>query len=208
MRRRVWYAAYGSNMHLARVRCYLAGGVPEGSAHRYPGCRDPRDPARSVPLRLPGALYFATESAVWTGGRAFYDPSGAGTVAARAHLVTEGQFADLVAQEMYREPGADLDLTAVLATGRQELGPGRYETLVRAGVVDGLPVLTCTAPARYRGLPGNPPSAAYLRHLGTGLAEAHGWAPHRAAAYLAAADGARGHWTPDAVERVLREPPA
>ncbi|MFC8529559.1 histone deacetylase [Nocardia sp. NPDC057227] len=201
---RLWYAAYGSNMHADRIRCYLAGGVPVGSTHRYPGCRDPRDPERSEPVWLPGTLYFATESLVWTGGRAFYDPDGDGTVAARAHLVTVGQFSDLVAQEMYRPPGTDLDLAAVLAVGRYAIGPGRYETLVRAGDRDGLPVLTCTAPARYRTLPGNPPSAAYLRHLGAGLAEAHGWPPERAARYLAAAPGARGHWTADAVEAVLR----
>ncbi|WP_067656285.1 histone deacetylase [Nocardia harenae] len=201
---RLWYAAYGSNMHAERIRCYLAGGTPAGSAHRYPGCRDRRDPERSVPVWLPGTLYFATESVVWTGGRAFYDPDGPGTVAARAYLVTAGQFADLVAQEMYRPPGTDLDLAAVLATGRYAAGPGRYETLVRAGTLTGLPVLTCTAPAEYRALPGNPPSAAYLRHLGAGLAEAHGWPPERAARYLAAAPGAHGHWTADRVEAVLR----
>ncbi|MGQ4514658.1 histone deacetylase [Streptomyces sp. DW26H14] len=61
-------------MRSARFRCYLAGGRPEGAARTYPGCRDPRPPAASALLRLSGALYFAAESEVWTGGMAFYDP--------------------------------------------------------------------------------------------------------------------------------------
>lgn len=71
---RVWYAAYASNMCLDRFTCYLAGGRPPGAARTYPGCRDARPPERAVPLLLPGQLYFALESAVWTGGCGFYDP--------------------------------------------------------------------------------------------------------------------------------------
>ncbi|HLS75262.1 MAG TPA: histone deacetylase [Nocardia sp.] len=203
----VWYASYGSNMHLDRLRCYLAGGCPRGGAITLPGARDPRDPARSVGVELPGVLYFATESLTWTGGRAFYCPDAPGRTAARAHLLTVEQFSDIVAQEMYRPPGADLDLSAVLATGRAALGPGRYETLVHAGDLDGHPILTCTAPWRHTDLPGNPPSAAYLRHLAAGLAESHRWPRARIAEYLATRPGAAPAWTPEAVAAALTDAP-
>ncbi|WP_406057823.1 histone deacetylase [Streptomyces sp. NBC_01077] len=197
-RPRVWYAAYGSNMHADRLGCYLAGGRPAGGAREFPGCRDPRGPDRSVAVVLTGQVYFATESAVWTGGRAFYDPGADGTAWAVAHLLTAGQFSDIAAQEMYREPGTDLDLTEVLATGRCVLGPGRYETLVCPGHIDRVPVLTFTAPWPMPAADGlRRPSAAYLRHLVAGLGDTGAWRPAEVAAYLAARPGAAGHWAPE-----------
>ena len=187
----VWYVAYGSNMHAERFGYYLSGGRPAGGARVYPGCRDTREPRRRVPVVLPGQLYFAGESAVWTGGVAFYDPTAAGATPGRAYLVTVQQFADVAAQEMHREPGVDLDLTGVLTQGTAQLGPGRYETLVCAGRFDGLPLLTFTAPWRIEEAALNPPSAAYLRHLAAGLAEAHGWSAQRIATYLSTRAGAR-----------------
>ncbi|WP_443076768.1 histone deacetylase [Streptomyces sp. TRM 70361] len=209
--RRVWYAAYGSNMHRERLMCYLAGGCPPGGARTYPGCRDPRPPERSLPVLLPGLLYFATSSPVWGGGgRAFHDPDGGGETPAYAHLLTAAQFRDIAAQEMYREPGAgpddqgpDPDLAGAVARGRVRLGPGRYETLVCPGLLDGRPVLTFTAPWRRGEVDGNPPSAAYLRHLTAGLVAAHGWSAARAAEYLATRPGAAGHWTPEEVAALI-----
>ncbi|WP_280506670.1 histone deacetylase [Nocardia farcinica] len=202
----VWYAAYGSNMHSARLRCYLAGGCPRGGARTLPGGRDPRDPVRTAAVYVPGVLYFATESATWTGGRAFYCPDAPGAMPARAYLLTASQFADIVAQEMYRLPGTDLDLAPVLRSGRAALGPGRYETLVRVGTLAGHPILTCTAPWHHTAVPGNPPAAAYLRHLAAGLVEGHGWTPERIAGYLATRPGADLAWTPETVLDVLRSP--
>ncbi|RKN42994.1 histone deacetylase [Streptomyces hoynatensis] len=191
-------------MHLDRLDCYLRGGTPPGGARRHPGCRDPRPPSRSVPVTLPGVLYFATESPVWGGGRAFYDPDvPGGTVPAHAHLLTLGQFSDIAAQEMGRAPGRDLDLTEALRAGRAALGRGRYETLVCLGEREGHPVFTFTAPWRSDQVGLVAPAAAYLRHLGTGLIAAHGWTPARAAAYLATRPGARGHWTHDRIETLL-----
>ncbi|MFJ5881342.1 histone deacetylase [Kitasatospora cineracea] len=203
----VWYAAYGSNMHADRFARYLAGGRPAGGARSYPGCRDRRPPARTLPVLLPGVLYFALESAVWTGGMGFYDPAADGETPARAHLVTAGQFADVAAQEMHREPGADLDLTRALATGRDRLGPGRYETLVCPGAIDGIPLLTFTAPWPLAAAALNPPAAAYLANLAAGLAEAHGWSPERAAAYLAGRPGAAPRWNAVTILDALRRPP-
>ncbi len=202
---RVWYASYGSNMHLDRLSCYLVGGRPGGATWVHPGCRDHSLPARSIPVELRGTVYFATESPVWGGGRAFYDPRGAGRAPARAHLVSAGQFADIAAQEMYKEPGTDLDLTEVLTSGTAALGPGRYETLVCAGEVDGLPVLTFTAPWGVDDVSWTEPSPAYMRHLATGLLEAGAWDADTIAAYLAACPGAAGHWTAQRIKDLIAD---
>ncbi|GAA2696751.1 MULTISPECIES: histone deacetylase [Actinosynnema] len=181
----VWYVSYGSNLHAGRFDCYLSGGTPPGATRCYPGCRD-RTPPRAVrPWELPGGVYFTTHSPVWDGGRAFYDPSLPGVAVGRAYLVTTGQFSDVAAQEMYRAPGEDLDLSGVLATGRAELGPGRYETLVKVGEADGRPALTFTAPWRADEVRHTRPSAAYLRMLAGGLRETLAWQPEQAAAHLA-----------------------
>ena len=191
----VWYASYGSNMYAARLRCYLEGGTPPGAQRGYAGCRD-RSPARRVVAsEFAGGVYFATESPVWHGGRAFFDPALPGRAAMRSYLVTAGQFSDIAEQEMYREPGPDLDLSTVLRTGRDQLGPGRYETLLYLGDLDGCPVLTFTAPCAASEIEKNPPSAAYLAMLVGGLREAHGWSLPEIAGYLAPLPGVRGHWS-------------
>ncbi|QTD99477.1 histone deacetylase [Streptomyces cyanogenus] len=200
---RVWYTSYGSNVHLDRLAAYLRGGRPPGGAVEYPGCRNPAMPARSIPVELTGAMYFATRSPVWGGGRAFYDPEVSGRVLARAHLVTTGQFADIAAQEMYRAPGADLDLADVLSEGRAVLGEGRYETLVCAGQVDGMPVLTFTAPWGINDVQWVPPSAAYIRFLAAGLLSAGAWDLDAVASYVAACPGATDHWSPRDIVALL-----
>lgn len=199
----VWYTSYGSNMHAARLASYITGGRPPGAAREYPGCRDRELPTRVEPVELPGVVYFATQSPVWGGGRAFYDRAAQGRVLARAHLVTVRQFSDIAAQEMYRSPGPDLDLTEVLSDGRSVLGPGRYETLECPGVLDGHPLLTFTAPWAVADVPGNAPSPAYVAHLLAGLLEADAWPADEIAAYLATRPGAAPHWTPETV-RALR----
>ncbi|NIH82171.1 histone deacetylase [Amycolatopsis viridis] len=201
----VWYVGYGSNLHAGRLRYYLEGGTPPGGQRSCPGCRDSSPPLKIEPHCLRGGVYFATESATWGGGRAFYDASLPGTAAARAYLLTRGQFSDLAAQEMYRPPDRDLDLTTVLSTGRDVLGPGRYETLLYVGDREGFPVLTFTAPWSAREVAWNPPSAVYLRMLGEGLREAHGWPVPRVARYLCGLRGVAGHWTVDVVTGLLQQ---
>ncbi|MFI2693265.1 histone deacetylase [Kitasatospora sp. NPDC018619] len=195
--------AYGSNLRAARLAHYLCGGRPEGALREHPGCRDTRPPRRTVATALPGTLYFAGTSPTWGGGSAFYDPAQPGEVPCRAYLLTLGQFSDVAAQEIRRSPGADLDLAPLLATGRVELGPGRYETLLRVGESDGHPLLTFTAARGAAGAELNAPAPPYLRTLAAGLAESHGWGPWHAAGYLATRPGAAGHWTPSRVAALL-----
>ncbi|SCG36163.1 hypothetical protein GA0074704_0326 [Micromonospora siamensis] len=196
----LWYVAYGSNMSAARLGCYLTGGRPMGGLRSYPGCRDGRPPRRSAAVLVPGGVYFAGESRAWTGGMAFYDPELPGTAAARAWLLTSEQFADLAAQEMYRSPGADLaGVATAVATGRATLGPGRYETLLRVGTRDGLPMLTFTAPHHAGDVEWNAPAPAYLGMLAAGLREAHGWPVERIVDHLSGLRGVAGRWERTAV---------
>lgn len=201
--RRVWYTSYGSNMHLDRLACYIKGGQPPGANRVYPGCRDQALPSRSVPVELKGALYFATESPVWGGGRAFYDPGREGRLYARAHLVSASQFADIAAQEMYRDPGVDLDLSEALTSGVARLGNGRYETLVCAGQMDGVPVLTFTAPWSADEVAPVPPSSAYVRFLAVGLLQAGAWDAATIADYVASSPGAAGTWSQRAIRDLI-----
>ncbi|MFF0267405.1 histone deacetylase [Kribbella sp. NPDC004536] len=204
MTNQVWYVAYGSNLALARFTCYLSGGQPPGGARMYPGCRNPTAPARSAGVLVPGGLAFAGASKVWGGGSAFYNPAADGELAGRAYLLTADQFADVAAQEMWREPGGAyaLAVAAVLpsVTTLHSVGDGRYETVVRLGELDGLPMYTIT-----HGTIGVPvaPAESYLRWIATGLVEAHGWDAERVASYLHAAPGVGLGWTLGALMSLL-----
>jgi hypothetical protein len=211
----VWYAAYGSNMRRERLRRYVEGGAggAQGGARSYPGCADRRMPVRDTAVELPGTLYFATHSPVWGGGRAFYDPDAPGTVWGRAYLVTAGQLRDIAAQEMYARPreypgpgpGPDPgpDFGAAVAAGRLRLGPGRYETVVCPGRLDGVPLLTFTAPWGVDGVEHTAPSPPYLTQIALGLREAGRLTGPEIAHYLASRPGAAGHWTPARILALL-----
>lgn len=199
---RVWYVAYGSNLASARFNCYLSGGRPIDSLRSYPGSRDAAQPTDDRAVRIPGMIRFTGVSTVWGGGSAVYDPQPPTRVAGRAYLVTTGQLCDIAAQEMHRRPDADLDLNELLTAGAQHVGSGRYDTLLNLGALEGLPMITVTArsplDARL-----TPPSAPYLRVIGDGLRETHGWDAQQVADYLAAAPGARGAWTPETIAALL-----
>ncbi len=208
---RTWYVAYGSNMAAARLACYLEGGCPPGGSRVNPGARDGTLPARSEPVDLPGTTYFAGRSTQWGGGMAFYDPDEPGRTAARAFLVTVGQLADIAAQEMYRVPADGDPLEEVLSTPRNRAvralraigarfrgdpgqafsamdrhswGPGRYETLVRVGELDGAPLVTFTSPHGARAVEHTAPAPAYLAMMATGLRESRGWDDEEISGYL------------------------
>ncbi|WP_233558865.1 histone deacetylase [Micromonospora radicis] len=199
----LWYVCYGSNMSLDRLSYYLVGGRPPAGALTYPGCRDKSLPTDSRAVRLPGTIYFALEARAWTGGMAFYDHEHPGGTPARAYRLTVSQFSDIIAQEMCLEPGEDIDLGGVMSHGRLALGPGCYQTLLHLGALAGLPAFTFTSPWRSHEVEHRKPAAVYLRHLATGLAEAHRWSPYRIAAYLSSRPGSMGNWTPDEVRLLL-----
>jgi hypothetical protein len=173
-----------------------------------PGARDPSPPARSVPVRLPGRLRFAGLSRTWGGGMAFYDahpdeePLVPQPVLARAHLLTAQQVADVLVQEMHRDPAAvdlRLGLADLVPHRPVAVGPGRYETVLRLADVEGTTAVTLTAPDGGRSLDPNPPSPSYRAVLRAGLAEGHGLDAAAADAYLDgwlapdARTGSRGH---------------
>lgn len=188
----VWYVGYGSNLSSARFDCYLRGGTPTGGVRDYPGCRDATPPARTAPLFVDGAVYFARHSYTWSGGMAFLDPDATGTAPARGYLITAGQLADVCAQEMRAEPGSlALPIDLITSSGRHSIGGGHYETLQCLGVRDGVPMITFTAPRRLS--PQTTPSRAYLDMIASGLVETHGWTHAAAHAHLTSliADPAR-----------------
>ncbi|SDC48873.1 hypothetical protein SAMN05444580_10120 [Rhodococcus tukisamuensis] len=160
----IWYVSYGSNMSIDRLGCYLRGGRPAGGRRTQPGARDGRAPRESAPVLVPGRVFFAGRSRVWGGGRAFYDPDEAGRVAARAYLLTAEQFDDVRSQE-----------------------PECYDRVLELGRRGGLAMRTFTCRARGSTAVHTAPSPAYLRALGAGLQEAHGWDAGQVADYLAAA---------------------
>ncbi len=187
----VWYVSYGSNMSASRLACYIEGGRPPGGRRTNPGARDRTLPVRSIPVDLPGSLYFAGESQQWGGGVAFYDHETPGYTAARGFLVTAEQLADIAAQEMYRVPGDGDPLVEVILNpldgGRHEVGAGRYETLVEVGRYDGLPLLTFTSPHGIDHVEHTRPSERYLEVLAEGLRESRGWDDAQVSAYFEAA---------------------
>jgi hypothetical protein len=202
---RLWYVAYGTNLSIARLRCYLRGGRLPEVARQYQGCRDQSDPAATFALRLPGGIYFTGRSSVWDGGMAVYDTEHPGWVAARAYLLTASQFGDVLAQEMRQPPGTDVDLTPVHRAGRHTYGPGRYQTLLRVGSRYGLPMLTFTSVDHARRTL-SAPTAAYLRTMAIGLRESHRWSDSSIGAHLASIPGAQGTWTPHQVAALAGSP--
>jgi hypothetical protein len=186
----VWYVAYGSNLAAERFGCYLAGGRPPGARRTYTGSRDRTAPRRVVGIKLPGGLVFAGHSTVWGGGLAFYDLAAQGNLAARAYLVTFGQFSDVVAQEARQPIAENLVLSG---TERRWPAPsGVYETVVHVDDREGFPMLSITS---LQDLVPTPPSAPYLRTILAGLGEAFGWDVGDRIDYLMRARGISPAWT-------------
>jgi hypothetical protein len=198
----VWYAAYGSNLDPDRFRCYLVGGCPPGAARTYPGARDPGEPLDDRPFRMSGRVTFAWRSQTWGGGVAFHQPHADGETLARAYLVTAAQFADVLEQEMGREPGVDHDLEEVLAGGRQAVGPGRYETVHLVGELEGRPVLTFSTPD-VGPLGVNSPAPAYVATMARGLRDAHDLDDDQIVDYLLDCRGAGHGWTREQLLELL-----
>jgi hypothetical protein len=203
----IWYVAYASNLAMGRFRCYLSGGRPAGGSRDYAGCRDPSEPVRAQGVEVSGGLVFAEESRVWGGGMAFYDRAAPGIVACRAYLISAEQFGDIAAQERRLAPGGEFaeDLAGLLPEVESlvTIGPGRYETVVRLGQLDGAPMFTITH-HDVGSLRLASPAAAYLGWIAVGLHESHGYDGARIARYLEPAPGIRGAWTEAEIEALTR----
>ena len=140
---------------------------------------------------MDGTLAFAWESPTWGGGIAFHQPDGDGRTLARAYLVTARQFADVLEQEMRRDPGVDHDLGAVVGGARHAVGPGRYETLHLAGELDGRPVISFSSPdVDALGL--RAPAPAYVATIARGLRQAHSLTDQQIVDYLLTCPGVNG----------------
>lgn len=187
----VWYAAYASNLLAERLRCYLAGGRPEGARRTYVGGRDPSPPTADRLLTLPGRLVFAGRSRVWGGALAFYDPAPASRVVTRIYRITFGQLSDLVAQEASHPVGHNL--TPAGTEGEPWPTPSSvYESVVDLGEIDGHPVFTLTS---LRPLEPAPPSTPYLRTILRGLEEVWPSSAHDRVTYLLGAGGVTPTWS-------------
>jgi hypothetical protein len=116
--------------------------------------------------------------------------------------VTPRQLSDVHAQEMWRDPGTDLDLEPLLSAGRHAFGPGRYETLHVAGELDDRPVLTFSAPdVDALGL--RAPAAAYVATMAEGLRTTHGFGDAEIVDYLLGCPGAAAAWDADGLAGVV-----
>jgi hypothetical protein len=195
-----WYVAYGSNLRLDRLRCYLAGGRPPGAGRRHVGSQNPADPLDIRRIRLAGGIRFAGRSTLWGGGVAFFDPEAEGRVAARAYLLTLEQLNDLVSQETRRPRDTDLRLDRVTRHRPGTLAAACYETVLHVGERSGWPMLTITS---RRDLDPAAPAAAYLWSIAAGLAEGFSWAPAAIADYLVRAPGVAPVWTHDQVTALV-----
>jgi hypothetical protein len=184
----VWYLAYGSNMAADRFSCYLAGGRPPGAVRTYQGSRDRRPPARDVGLRLPGRLRFGGVSGVWGGALA--------SLAARAYLVTFGQFSDVVAQEARQQVAEDL---APAGSGAWHARSTVYESVLQVGEQDGVPILSFTSTRSHEPAA---PSEPYLRTILRGLRQTFGWSPEASAEYLLEASGVAPTWSAERLARL------
>lgn len=189
----IWYVAYGSNLCPDRFRHYLGGGGPAGAQRHVPGARNPSDPSDERAVTIPGRMFFGWRSTTWGGGVAFLDADADDTAYGRAYLVTDEQFADIVAQEMHRDPGTDLDLAQVLENRRHCYGPGRYETVHLVGELEGDPMLTFTA-EDPSDIPLNAPVPAYVETIARGLRITHGLSDDEAREHLRSRPGASSVW--------------
>ena len=141
----------------------------------------------------------------WRGAPAIFEPvKPAGPVGsqvfARAWRLGWDQLEDVMAQENGRAT-TPLDVrSAALVDGSSMLvGSGRYNRLVCVGTLEGLPVLTFTAPESFESVIPEAPSLTYLDHIITGLRETFDLVDPEVVGYLGGAPGA----TPDLVRAAL-----
>jgi hypothetical protein len=132
-------------------------------------------------------MRFGGSSRTWGGGVALIDDAPDDVPSrVRLYLVTLEQFADVVAQENWLDPGS-VDLSGVTFAPHHVIGPDHvYRVVLQVGELDGTPVLTIT---QDPSAPVAAPTMRYLRHIAQGLREAHGMSDEEIAAYLVTRPG-------------------
>ena len=141
---------------------------------------------------MSGTLYFTGTSRLWNGAPAFVDldPAAGTEVALRAYKVTWEQLEDVMAQESARDTAPlELEPRTLVEGFSTTVGSGRYDRLACLGAIDGIPVVTLTAPWRLAEVTTAAPSLSYLATLVRGLREAFDMDADAIVAYLARAPG-------------------
>ena len=174
------------------------------AARANTGARDPSPPRDDRPVDIPHQLYFADVSRVWMGGVAFVDhPVDPGAVTlARAYLMTTGQLSDVMAQESVRPLGSvelDPHLDRIEDDRTAVIGPGRYDTVLGCGEIDGVDCVTFTGRATMAETAITTPAADYLAMVAAGLRAVHGLDDEGVVRYLRLRPGVAGRWSDESL---------
>jgi len=200
----VWYASYGSNMDARRFACYIQGGVPLGGTRDHIGCDDKSMPVAETGMEIPYSLYFAGESAVWTGGVAFVRGiAGEQKTKSKAYLITKAQFEQVVAQESRRDYIPPMDITLLRTQGQLivEDGNSNYDQVLYCGEYQGYPVLTCTSPHLKQ--PYTKPAHTYIKMITAALWHTHDLTANEIFAYLCTKPGISGNYSEAELSEVI-----
>ncbi|MGW5315490.1 hypothetical protein [Nocardia thailandica] len=212
----LWYAAYGAHLDTGLFDRCLTGGRCPISGKLYPGFRDRTPPRATATMMVHGCLFFAHDvhgdpASSDGGGQAFFDPDlhrlitsrySLGTAMVR-YLITGSQLSDLIATEMGRRPGADIDLDHARTDRRSQHGHGRVETLISLGTLAGFPIITLTGPFTAHTTTFTAPSRHQVAVIATGLASSHEWPAHEIYTYLAGLPGIATLWQPAELTQVI-----
>lgn len=161
-RKKILYAAYGSNMLRERFLVYIEGGIYRD--REYKGCTDTTEPEDYGFMFVPYRLYFAKRSQLWNnGGVAFLSCKKTDKeefhALVRLWKINESQFEEILAQE----------------------GKGWYHKILFFGEKNGYEVKTFTGCWENEI---NQPSEEYLEVIRLGIKETTGWDDEKIGNYI------------------------
>lgn len=145
----VWYACYGSNINLNRLKIYI-NGDKTGRYATNNGCRNKSLPVDSKPYIIRRRVYFAKHSSKWKGGVAFLNYRSKGKTYGKIYKITKSQFIDILKQE-------------------QKLKA--YDTLLYVGKYRRKPIFTFTALHKLKDI--EEPSDQYLNTIRKGIRDTY-----------------------------------
>ncbi|CAH9057333.1 unnamed protein product [Cuscuta epithymum] len=198
----IWYAAFGSNMYLPRLRCYIEGGQLDGMKGRCAGSMDKSMPKETMWKTVCHRLFFGRDHTVtWgQGGVAFLHPETSQNKSPVClYKITLEQFNDILLQEnvpSYEMTAPLFDLTALCSIEDEKtilvgaVKSGWYHNVLYLGKEKGIPILTmtCSLPVidsfRSGKFPLCAPSQGYADVLIKGLVEGNQFSEEQASAYI------------------------